>query len=78
MKDCKTTYESIARTLEKAHKVWVTTHLKSDGDAIGSELGFYRALRAMGKDVRIINDPVVPSTLRFLLNEPDEILVYDP
>jgi bifunctional oligoribonuclease and PAP phosphatase NrnA len=78
LKDCKTTYESIARTLEKAHKVWVTTHLKSDGDAIGSELGFYRALRAMGKDVRIINDTVVPSTLRFLLNEPDEILVYDP
>ena len=52
--------------------------MKSDGDGIGCELALLRALQAMGKEVRIINDTAVPRPLRFLEEDPSEILVYDP
>ncbi len=67
-----------ARALQTTRRVWITTHIKSDGDGIGCELALARALRARGAEVRIINDTVVPHPLRFLLAGPDEILIYDP
>ena len=66
------------RALLGARTLWLTTHVKSDGDGIGCELALVRALRAMGKEARIINDTPVPHALRFLEEDPDEILVYDP
>ncbi len=67
-----------ARALQTARKVWITTHIKSDGDGIGCELALARALRARGAEAKIINDTVVPRALRFLLAMPDEILLFDP
>lgn len=67
-----------ARALLSARTLWLTTHVKSDGDGIGCELALLRALRAMGKEARVINDTAVPNPLRFLEEEHDEILVYDP
>lgn len=44
----------------------LTSHLKPDGDSIGSQMALAYALRALGKDVRIVNcDPAQPSILSF-------------
>jgi phosphoesterase RecJ-like protein len=73
-----TDFAPAATALKDARTLWLTTHVKSDGDGIGCELALLRALRAMGKEARIVNDTMVPKPLRFLEAEPDEILLYDP
>lgn len=44
----------------------LTTHTRSDCDAIGSELGLLYALEALGKSVRIINADAPPAHIAFL------------
>ncbi len=78
MKLTESDFAAAAQALLDARTLWLTTHVKSDGDGIGCELALVRALRAMGKEARVINDTPVPHPLRFLEEEPDEILVYDP
>ena len=44
----------------------ITSHLKPDGDSIGSQMAMAYALRALGKDVRLVNcDPAQPAILTF-------------
>jgi phosphoesterase RecJ-like protein len=44
----------------------ITSHLKPDGDSIGSQVALAYALRALGKDVRVVNcDPAQPGLLSF-------------
>jgi len=47
----------------------LTTHVNPDGDAIGSEVAFARWLRAMGKQVRILNDSPTPKAFAWLADE---------
>jgi phosphoesterase RecJ-like protein len=47
--------------------IYIATHVDPDGDAIGSSLGLYRALKALGKDPRWVAEP--PRFLRFLPKE---------
>ncbi|MFC0596724.1 bifunctional oligoribonuclease/PAP phosphatase NrnA [Thermus composti] len=47
--------------------IYIATHVDPDGDAIGSSLGLYRALKALGKDARWVAEP--PRFLRFLAKE---------
>ena len=44
----------------------LSSHLRPDADAIGSELGLAYALDQLGKDVRIVNPSEWPKTLAFL------------
>ncbi|MEM9644418.1 MAG: DHH family phosphoesterase [Planctomycetota bacterium] len=44
----------------------LVSHIRPDCDALGSELGMAEVLRAIGKDVRIINAHRVPPALGFL------------
>ncbi|MEN6458626.1 MAG: DHH family phosphoesterase [Thermoguttaceae bacterium] len=44
----------------------LTSHIRPDGDALGSELAVGRALKQLGKDVRICNAFATPPNLRFL------------
>ncbi len=44
----------------------LTTHVRPDGDAFGSELAMAAILDALGKDVLLCNDFAVPPSLRFL------------
>ncbi len=53
----------------------LTTHVNPDGDAIGSEVGFARWLKAQGKQVRILNDSPTPSAFEWLAAD-DPIEVY--
>jgi phosphoesterase RecJ-like protein len=47
----------------------LTTHVRPDADAIGSEVAMAGLLEQLGKEVRIINASVVPPRLEFL--DPD-------
>jgi len=47
----------------------LTTHVNPDGDAIGSEIAFYRILNQLGKEVFIINHSQTPYNLEFLDSE---------
>ena len=44
----------------------LVSHIRPDCDALGSELGMAEVLRAIGKDVRIINAHRTPQALSFL------------
>jgi phosphoesterase RecJ-like protein len=66
------------KALIREHQRFVlSTHVNPDGDAIGSELALASLLRALGKDVMIINSDPTPRHYRFL--DPDgDIRVFDP
>lgn len=44
----------------------LTTHVRPDADALGSELAMLGILEALGKDVRIVNASATPARLAFL------------
>jgi phosphoesterase RecJ-like protein len=50
----------------------LTTHVRPDGDALGSEVAMAGILASLGKDVRVCNAFVVPPHLRFL--DPGQML----
>ena len=53
--------------LVKAHQRFLlTSHIRPDCDALGSELGMAGVLDALGKDVRIVNGQETPPNLAFI------------
>jgi len=58
--------ETARRELHQAHKILVTTHVRPDGDAIGSLLGLGLALQAIGKQVQLISRDGIPASMRYL------------
>ena len=63
--------------MEAASKLVLTTHVQPDGDGIGSQVALASHLRAIGKDVVILNPHPTPPRFRFL--EPDPPIVpFDP
>ncbi len=55
------------KPLLAAHQTFlITSHVRPDADAIGSELGLAEVLKALGKSTRIINTSPTPPNLRFL------------
>jgi bifunctional oligoribonuclease and PAP phosphatase NrnA len=53
--------------LVQAHESFVlTSHMRPDCDAIGSELALALALRAIGKEARIVNGDMVPPHIAFI------------
>jgi bifunctional oligoribonuclease and PAP phosphatase NrnA len=58
--------EQIREEILQAQRFLITSHLKPDGDSIGSQMAMAYALRALGKQVRIVNcDPAQPALLTF-------------
>ena len=62
--------------VERHSRFLITTHVRSDGDAIGSEMAAWSVLRSYGKDVQVVNDGAVPRVFQFL--DPDGIIETDP
>ncbi|MFM8319678.1 MAG: DHH family phosphoesterase, partial [Chloroflexota bacterium] len=58
--------DQLAGRLEQAQRVLVVSHIRPDGDAIGSLLGWGLALQASGRQVEMISEDGVPSSLRHL------------
>lgn len=54
----------------------LTTHIRPDGDAIGSELGLGRYLQRQGKSVTLLNSDPVPDHLAWLPGA-DQVEVFD-
>jgi phosphoesterase RecJ-like protein len=56
----------LADLIETHDRFLVTTHVRPDGDALGSEIGMLGLLRQKGKDVRIVNSSPTPPRYDFL------------
>lgn len=56
--------DRIRDVVGRGHRFLITSHARPDGDAIGSQLALAWALRALGKDVRIVNRDPVPEPYR--------------
>ncbi len=61
------TFEQIGEVLRSHHSFILLSHVRPDGDAIGSQLALGFALMAMGKSVRLVNEDGLPENLAFLL-----------
>jgi phosphoesterase RecJ-like protein len=56
----------IAHALRAANKILILSHVRPDGDAIGSQLAMALTLQALGKQVTAWNEDGLPGTMRFL------------
>lgn len=52
--------------IHASHQVVLISHIRPDCDALGSELGMAGILRALGKQVRIVNGQSTPPNLNFI------------
>lgn len=59
-------WEPLRDIFENNQRFVLTSHVRPDADALGSELGLAGLLEAQGKSVRIINPSAIPDSLAFL------------
>jgi bifunctional oligoribonuclease and PAP phosphatase NrnA len=59
-------WKRFAQLIDSKQKIALTTHVRPDCDAVGSELAMASILTKLGKEVRCINPFEVPPNLRFL------------
>ena len=59
-------WNDFKETISKYESFVLTSHIRPDCDALGSELGMAEVLKALGKTVRIINAHDTPPGLQFL------------
>jgi phosphoesterase RecJ-like protein len=57
----------LAQALTPERHIVLTTHVNSDGDGIGSEVGLWHLLRARGVTAVIANPTPIPDRFRFLV-----------
>lgn len=56
----------ITEVIRASRRFLITSHVRLDGDAIGSELALYLMLRDMGKEASVYNRDATPQMYRFL------------
>lgn len=56
----------ITRAIEDSARIFLTTHVNPDGDAIGSLLALNRLLRGLGREATAFMADPIPSNFRFL------------
>ena len=59
-------WEPLRGVLTANRRFVLSSHVRPDADAIGSELGLAAILKSLGKEVRIVNPSAIPPTLDFL------------
>lgn len=59
-------YQDIGEVFAKHDSFVILSHVRPDGDAIGSQLALGLALEAAGKKIRLINEDGLPDNLVFL------------
>jgi exopolyphosphatase len=62
----KIALEQAAQMVADAQTVILTSHIRPDGDSIGSTLGLMHYLREQGKDARVLIDDEIPRIFRVL------------
>lgn len=61
-------WEEASQAVREAETILIATHVRPDGDAIGSAMGLANALSQMGKQVTVVDDDPVPRFLKWLPN----------
>lgn len=59
-------YDDIADIIRSGERFLIVTHVRPDGDAIGSSLALWHGLGAMGKEALVVTQDETPENLRFL------------
>ena len=62
--------QELAKAIQDAESIVLSTHRQCDGDGLGSQLGLLHALTAIGKKARVLNVDSTPKKYHFL--EPDK------
>ncbi len=62
-------WSGFKQAIDRAENILLISHVRPDGDAIGSQIAMARALKDYGKNVLLINSDPVPPNLAFL--DPD-------
>lgn len=62
----KTILTEISHRLEQSDRILVVSHVRPDGDAVGSVLAMGLALQQLGKRVQMVLNDGVPASFRFL------------
>jgi len=60
------TRRAVLNCFRRHQRFVLTTHIKPDGDALGSQLALRRLLQKMGRDVYLINSDPPPSNLTWM------------
>ncbi len=68
-------YIALGEKIHHAERIMVVSHIRPDGDAIGSLLGLGLALQATGKEVQLVSPDGVPENFRHLSGS-DQIIQY--
>ena len=63
--------------LESAGRIVIATHMKPDGDAVGSSMGMYHTLKLYGKSAKVAFTNPAPSSISFLTEGCSDILIYE-
>lgn len=58
--------DRVVEAIERGRRFLVTSHVRPDGDAIGSELALYHVLHTSGKEAVVYNQDETPENYRFL------------
>ena len=58
--------EQLKEVLTAAQAIAITVHVRPDGDALGSMLAMYEALKGQGKDVIMVVDDTIPKKFAIL------------
>ena len=56
----------IVETINRSRTFLITSHVRLDGDSLGSELALYNILKGMGKEVIVYNQSKTPGNYLFL------------
>lgn len=72
--------QEIYAVLRHYQHIVVTAHVSPDGDAIGSVVALYQALKGLGKDVKMVIDDTIDDTFAFLngvaeIQRPEDVMV---
>lgn len=59
-------FQTIHSKIEAANNIVITAHKSADGDSVGSSLGLYHYLQAIGKNVVVCHPDEAPNFLKFL------------
>ena len=59
-------WKRFAELISSSQDILLTSHIRPDCDALGSELGMAGILESLGKKVRIVNGHSTPNNLAFI------------
>ena len=62
-------WDALADVLRSGSRFLLTSHMRPDCDALGSELGLAKILESLGKQVSIVNHDATPGNIAFI--DPD-------